>query len=343
MRCAEHQQRLDTRLSASRRPRAFARPGALRAVVRAHAPPVQPTLPLGAGPGRDTHRHLPALRSVQPRRQHEPNRPRKRRRPGLRACQRSDASPLRNPAVRGLQPLSPVHRGRARPVLSARRRREGTLRRHRAALVRRRHDRHRRPLRAESRTGGRHHRLLPERRDLHGVAGAPLGTPGGPGRHAAFRSNRRPRRDRVHRDHVGPEHRLASRRRHRTFSRTCWSRKPLGASRSPSAPPTRSPRWGCRRCSSASPRGSSKRFSGTVWRRISPAARTTIGCWITPICFLASDERSGQHGHDETPRSGDVRTASRGVEVTVGHEASGQVMKAELQIPLRPIGLHCGR
>ena len=67
------------------------------------------------------------------------------------------------------------------------RRREVTFRRHRAALARRRHDRHRRPHGAESGAGGRRHRLLPERRDLHRLAGASRGTPGGPGRHAALR------------------------------------------------------------------------------------------------------------------------------------------------------------
>ena len=69
--------------------------------------PVQPPLRLGARLRRDAHRHLPALRALQPRGQHESNRSRERRGPGLQSRQRARATPLRRPAVRRLQPLSP--------------------------------------------------------------------------------------------------------------------------------------------------------------------------------------------------------------------------------------------
>ena len=154
---------------------------------------------------------------------------------GLRACQRFGPTPLRHPALRGLQPLSRVHRGRTRPVRAARRGREDALRRHRAALVRRRHHRHRRPLRAEPGAGRRHHRLLPERRYLHRVAGAPRRGTGksapsprvparfrtGAGAGAASYSPRSPRCSKPLRDPG----------RRRISSNTSWSPRPPGVSR----------------------------------------------------------------------------------------------------------------
>ena len=119
LRRAEHQQRLGSRFTSSRRPRAHARRGTIRAPLRAHAAPVQPSLRLGTRLRRDAHRYLPTLRPLQPGRQYEQNRSRERRGPRLRSRQRASATPLRHPALRGLQPLSRLHRSGTRPVFAA--------------------------------------------------------------------------------------------------------------------------------------------------------------------------------------------------------------------------------